>query len=262
MSYLASILEHKRGELEQSKRQEPLERLRERPAYAAPTRSFSGALWSSSPAIIAEIKKASPSRDVIRPQFDPLAIARQYAKGGAAALSVLTDYSYFRGKLEYIEQVKGVVSLPVLRKDFIVDPYQVHEARAWGADAILLIAAALEPTKLEDLRNLAGDLGLESLVEVHSEEEIEALDLSSIRIIGINNRDLSTFATDLGTSTRLRALIPPEILVVSESGITSGAQLKELMGSGLGAFLIGEHFMRAADPGEALRQILREAEVL
>jgi len=262
MSYLASILDHKRIELEQSQKQQPLERLRERPAYTTPSRSFSGALWSTSPAIIAEIKKASPSRDVIRAQFDPLTIARQYAKAGAAALSVLTDHSYFRGKLEYIEQVKGVVSLPVLRKDFILDPYQVHESRAWGADAILLIAAALEPARLEDLRDLAEELGLESLVEIHSEEEFEALDLSSVRMIGINNRDLSSFATDLGISIRLRALIPPEILVVSESGITSGVQLKALMGSGLGAFLIGEHFMRAPDPGEALRQILREAEVL
>jgi indole-3-glycerol phosphate synthase len=262
MNYLTSILNHKRGEIEESRKREPLERLKDCPEYTAPTRSFSGSLWSNSPAIIAEIKKASPSRDVIRPEFDPVAIARQYAGAGAAALSVLTDYSYFRGTLEYLEQVKAVVPLPVLRKDFILDPYQVHESRARGADAILLIAAALEPAELRDLGALARELGLESLVEVHSQEEIEALEFPSIQMIGINNRDLSTFATDLGITVRLRPLIPPEILVVSESGITSGAQLKGLMDLGIGAFLIGEAFMRAADPGQALRQILREAEVL
>ena len=262
MNYLTSILNHKRTELVAAKKAVPLEQLKDRPAYSAPTRPFAGRLWSNSPAIVAEIKKASPSRDVIRPEFDPVDIARKYAAAGAAALSVLTDYSYFRGKLEYLEQVRAVMKLPVLRKDFVVDPYQVHESRAWGADAILLIAGALKPGQLREMHDLATEIGLEPLVEVHSEQEIESLDLSQVRMIGINNRDLATFATDLGVSVRLRTKIPPEILVVSESGITGGQQLKALMDHGIGAFLIGEHFMRAPDPGEALKTILREAEIL
>ncbi len=229
MNLLESILNHKKLELEERKKQLPLSLLREKTAYARKPLSLSAALRTQRPAIIAEIKKASPSRSVIREEFDPVAIARSYVKGGAAALSVLTDYSYFRGRIEYIEQIRPVVPIPILRKDFTIDPYQVHEAKAYGADAILLIAAALESPFLDELQALAQEIGLECVVEVHSEKEIQSLDGRPVTILGINNRDLRTFETDLNISLHLQKSVRHDTLVVSESGIRGSMDMKTLM---------------------------------
>jgi len=258
MSLLDAIVEHKLQEVESRKREVDLPALRESPAYRAETFSLVSALKEKKPAVIAEIKKASPSRDLIREEFRPEIIAKQYAEGGAAAISVLTDYSYFRGKLEYVGQVRKLVDLPILRKDFILDPYQVHESRAAGADAILLIAAVLEPDRLIELKELATELGMESLVEVHTEDELSSLSHHSFDIIGINNRDLATFETDLDVSVRLLPRVPGGALVVSESGISKPEDLRKLMQHGIGAVLIGEYFMRSADPGAALSRLLSQ----
>ncbi|MGB6649517.1 MAG: indole-3-glycerol phosphate synthase TrpC [Bacteroidota bacterium] len=261
MSLLDSIVEHKRQEVEEKKREVDLGSFRDSPAYAARTLSLVSALRSRRPAIIAEIKKASPSKHVIREEFQPESIAKQYAGGGAAAISVLTDHSYFRGNLEYIKQVKKVVDLPILRKDFILDPYQIHESKAAGADAVLLIAAILTPDLLIELKELATELGMESLVEVHTEDELSSLSQYSFDIIGINNRDLATFETDLDVSIRLVKHVPDGAVVVSESGISRPEDLQKLMNHGIHAMLIGEYFMRSADPGMALSQLLSEVVV-
>jgi indole-3-glycerol phosphate synthase len=261
MSLLDSIIQHKRGELEEKKRQVDLSALKGCRAYAAGTVSLVKALTDRRPAVIAEIKKASPSKDVIREEFQPGLIARQYAEGGAAGISVLTDHSYFRGRLEYIGEVKEQVDLPVLRKDFIIDPYQIHESRAAGADAVLLIAAVLEPELLFDLKELAKELGMDALVEVHTEEELQSLSGHSLELIGINNRDLATFETDLGVSMRLARHVPDGAVVVSESGISRPEDLQTLMEHGIQAMLIGEYFMRSAHPGKALHQLISEVTV-
>ncbi len=261
MSLLDSIIEHKRQEVEEKKREVDPGSFRDSPAYSARTLSLVSALRSRKPAIIAEIKKASPSKSVIREEFQPESIAKQYAEGGAAGISVLTDYSYFRGKLEYIEQVKKVVDLPILRKDFILDPYQIHESRAAGADAVLLIAAVLESDLLIELKELATELGMETLVEVHTEEELSSLSQHSFDIIGINNRDLATFETDLDVSIQLAKYVPDGAVVVSESGISRPEDLQKLMNHGIHAMLIGEYFMRSADPGLVLSQLLSEVVV-
>jgi indole-3-glycerol phosphate synthase len=261
MSLLNAIVEHKRLEVEEKKREMDLSALRATPAYSAETISLAGALKSRKPAVIAEIKKASPSKDVIREDFQPGNIARQYAEGGAAAISVLTDYSYFRGKLEYLGEVKEQVDVPILRKDFILDPYQIHESRAAGADAVLLIAAVLEPELLIELKELAKELGMDSLVEVHTEEELLSLSHYPLEIIGINNRDLATFETDLGVSTRLVRHVPDGAVVVSESGISKPEDLQRLLHHGIHAVLIGEYFMRSPNPGSALNQLISEVVV-
>jgi indole-3-glycerol phosphate synthase len=195
---------------------------------------------------------------VIREAFEPLAIAQEYVGGGASAISVLTDEIYFQGHIKYLSMVRNAVPLPILRKDFIIDPYQLYEAKAYGADAVLLIAAALEARQLSDLAGEARSLGLECLVEVHHESELQSLDLAGVEMLGINNRDLITFETDLRTSIRLRPLIPPGTLVVSESGIGSPADVAELIRHQIHTVLIGEMFMKAPHPGEALSRLLKE----
>jgi indole-3-glycerol phosphate synthase len=224
-------------------------------AVAAP-RDFVGALRAkiaaSKPAVIAEIKRASPSKGLLRDPFDPAAIARSYAAAGAACLSVLTDREYFQGAPEHLIAARAACELPVLRKDFVVEPYQVHEARAMGADCILLIAAALSAGDMRGLERLAQSLGMAVLVEVHDAAELEAALTLSTPLLGINNRDLRSFQTRLETTLELLPRLPADKLAVTESGILGPEDALRMQSAGVGAFLVGEAFMRAADPGDAL----------
>ncbi len=206
-------------------------------------------------AVIAEIKRASPSAGLIREDFDPAWLAASYAAGGATCLSVLTDQQFFKGDDAFVAQARAACDLPVLRKEFIIDAWQVYQTRAMGADALLLIAAALDVEQLAELSALAESLGLSVLVEVHNEEELERALSVPGRLLGINNRDLHRFVTDLDTTLRLAPRVPDDRLVVSESGIHSPPDIARLQAGGIGAFLIGESFMRQPDPGQALRQL-------
>jgi indole-3-glycerol phosphate synthase len=262
MTLLERILRDKREEVAQCRRRRPLVELQRQARDLPPPRDFLGAVRglpgeaTAAPRIIAEVKKASPSRGVMRPEFDPVAIARTYAANGAAALSVLTDAAYFRGQLRDLEAIAAAVELPLLRKDFTVDAYQIYEARVAGADAILLIAAALEDGQLADLLGVAQEVGLAALLEVHTVAELERALPRQPRLIGINNRDLHTFRTDLETTVRLLPWLPPQVTVVSESGIHTAADIARLRDKGVHAFLIGESLMRAPDPGAKLRELL------
>jgi indole-3-glycerol phosphate synthase len=256
MSILETILSHKRAEVEEQRRAIPIAQLASKPLYRRIPLSLRGAIGGKSLSVIAELKKASPSKGVIREHFDPAALAHEYVEAGAHALSILTDARFFQGAIQTLEQIREQTPVPLLRKDFIIDEYQLHEAKAFGADAVLLIAAALAPARLHELHAAAGELGLECLVEVHTEEEIRSLDLSTVRCIGINNRDLSSFDTDIRTSLRLRPHLPESITVVSESGIRTPQDLGALARCGIHAVLVGETFMRAEHPGEALRSFL------
>jgi indole-3-glycerol phosphate synthase len=207
-------------------------------------------------ALIAEIKKASPSAGIICPDFDPIRIARQYVGAGAAALSVLTDEQYFQGKLDYLRQVRDVVPVPLLRKDFIIDELQIYEAVAGGADAVLLIAALLDDAQLRDYRGLAQHLNLAALVEVHDESELERALNTGATIIGINNRDLKTFRVDLATTERLAARIPAEWTAVAESGIQTRADVDRVAGAGARAILVGESLMRSGNIGDKVKELL------
>jgi indole-3-glycerol phosphate synthase len=250
---LARIVEHKRAELAGVR---PMrDRFEQRIAERRNFRDFAAAI-SAGPAIISEIKKASPSKGVMAPDFDPACIARAYERGGAAALSVLTDREFFQGSLADLESARGACGLPALRKDFTIDPIQILEAAAYGADAILLIAAILSDSEMASFRKAAGDLGLAALVEVHDEIELERAIASGAKIIGVNNRDLRTFDVRLETSLRLAGRIPVGVLRVSESGIHSRADIALLRGAGYDAFLIGESLMTAGDPEHSLRELL------
>jgi indole-3-glycerol phosphate synthase len=211
---------------------------------------------ASRPAVIAEIKKASPSKGLLRADFDPAAIARGYEAGGAACLSVLTDRDFFQGAPEHLAQARAACALPVLRKDFVTEPYQVFESRALGADCILLIAAALARKDMQGLEASARSLGMAVLVEVHDGTELEAALALQTPLLGINNRDLRTFHTRLETTLDLLPRIPPGKIVVTESGIAGPTDVSMLMGKGVPAFLVGEAFMRAPDPGKALRELI------
>lgn len=251
---LDKIAAAKRQEVEQAKRRTPAEHLAET-GTALPPRDFRAALLGGRTAIIAEVKRRSPSRGELRPDLDPAAIARLYEAHGAAAVSVLTDGAFFGGSNADLTAVKAAVSLPVLRKEFIIDPWQILEARAIGADAILLIAALLDDRQLCEYRRQAASLGMAALVEVHTEGELlRALDTGA-ELIGINNRDLRTFVTDIGTSLRLAARIPAGRVVVAESGIRSRGEIEALAGAGVRAFLIGETLVTAPDPGAKLREL-------
>lgn len=214
------------------------------------------ALDSGWTAIIAEVKKGSPSKGIIRPGFDPLEIAETYQANGASCLSVLTDEKFFMGHLRFLALIRETVSLPLLRKDFICDPYQIYEARAAGADAILLIAACLELSQLLDFDALARELHLDVLLEVHDEQEMDKALQTDCTMIGVNNRDLRTFAIDLGTTGRLARMMPGERLLIAESGINSRSDIVRLQNEGAGAFLIGESLMREPDIGAKLRELL------
>lgn len=251
---LRRILAHKRDELVARKREAPLVEVRAMASDAPEPRDFAGALRGDVVAIIAEIKRASPSEGAIRGgEFDPAAIAEQYDRGGAAALSVLTDEQFFAGRLEYLTAAREACSAPVLRKDFIVDEYQLYEARAAWADAVLLIAAALNSAQLRDLLTLTRSLGMSALVESHDEAELEAALRCGAEVLGVNNRDLRTFEVDLGTTERLATMIPDDRVLVAESGVHSRADIERLAAAGADAALVGTALMRAENPGEALR---------
>ena len=223
-----------------------------------PTRAFEAGLNSAlakGPAVIAEIKKASPSAGVIRENFQPGAIARSYESAGAACLSVLTDKDYFQGDASYLQQARDACALPALRKDFIIDPWQIPESRVMGADCILLIVAALEQADLQNLHVLARKFGMDVLVEVHDEAEMEQALLLDHALIGVNNRNLNTFETSLATSERLKAMLNDEQMLVTESGIRTVADVRRMQTSGINTFLVGEAFMRAEDPGQALNSM-------
>jgi indole-3-glycerol phosphate synthase len=255
---LERIIAVKREEVRAAQQCAPLEALR-LDASARDLRDFVGALRAKlaagQPAVIAEVKKASPSKGVLREHFVPAEIARSYERGGAACLSVLTDVRFFQGSAAYLEQARAACALPVLRKDFIVDPYQIVEARAMGADAILLIAAALTTPQMRDLEAFAHSFGLAVLVEVHDEKELdEALTLKT-PLIGINNRNLRTFETSIETTLGMLAKVPAERIVVTESGILSRADVERMRERSVNTFLVGEAFMRADDPGAELARM-------
>lgn len=267
---LQRILARKREEVAERKQRVRLAELQSRCAGMPPARGFAVALRARAAAgraaVIAEIKRASPSRGLIRADtgpgcgsgFDPAGIARSYQRGGAACLSVLTDVDFFQGSDEYLQQARVACSLPVLRKDFTIDPYQVIEARALGADAVLLIAAALDNAALVNLHACAMQCGLDALVEVHNAVDLQrALPLPAPdrTVVGINNRDLQTFATDIQTTLLLRDDVPRDRLLVSESGIATRGDVARLRAAGVDAFLVGETFMRAQDPGAELARL-------
>ena len=265
MSILSEILANKRTEVDYKRKHSPPQELQERLANAPAPRDFVGALRAGKAeariALIAEVKKASPSKGVICENFDPLVIARTYAENGASCLSVLTDEKYFQGHLNYLPQIREIVPMPLLRKDFIVDAWQIVESRAFGADAILLIVAALSPRDLRDLLKLTRESGMAALVEVHDRDEMsEALDAGA-DLIGINNRDLHTFRTTLAATLNLASDLPPDPnrLLVSESGIFTAADVAHLRTAGVDAFLVGEALMREADIGAKMRQLLAPA---
>jgi indole-3-glycerol phosphate synthase len=261
---LDEILAHKRAEVERAAAAVPVEGLRSQEGYVLPRRNFFGAVSvprRRGPNLIAEIKRASPSAGLIRGEFDPVELARQYAVGGADAISVLTDEKFFQGRLEYIEQVKAAVGLPVLRKDFLICEYQLYESRAAGADAVLLIAEALEADRLPELVCLAQELELCVLLEVHTSQALHQclMRLDQARrqnlLIGINNRDLKTQTIDLETSVRLAGLVPPGLPIVAESGVATRRDVERLHAAGARALLVGEALLRQEDAAQAIRRL-------
>jgi indole-3-glycerol phosphate synthase len=256
---LRRILATKRAEVEAARASVPLAEMERRARAAAAPRDFAGALRAriaaGKPAVIAEIKRASPSKGLLRDPYDPVAIARSYAAAGAACLSVLTDREYFQGAPEHLVAARAACELPVLRKDFVVEPYQVLEARAMGADCILLIAAALSAGDMRGLEQIAQGLGMAVLVEVHDAVELEAALTLSTPLLGINNRDLRSFETRLERTIELLPRVPPQRLVVSESGIATREDVQRLWTGGVRAFLVGEAFMRSPDPGISLKSL-------
>ena len=256
---LRKILDRKREEVAERSAKVSLSELEQVAAGQSPVRGFAAALQSrvaaGDAAVIAEVKKASPSKGVIRPDFHPADIARSYASGGASCLSVLTDIDFFQGADAYLKEARAACDLPVLRKDFTVDPYQVVEARAIGADAILLIVAALDQDQMLELASAASEVGVDVLVEVHDRAELDrALELDT-PLVGVNNRDLHSFDTTLDTTFRLLAHMPEDRLVISESGIHSIDEVNAMRERDVHSFLVGEAFMRAEEPGEKLREL-------
>ena len=256
---LATILARKAEEVRERSAALPLRELAARCEGLPPTRGFADAVQAKisagQAAVIAEVKKASPSKGLIRPDFDPAQIARSYERGGAACLSVLTDVDFFQGHDEYLRQARAACALPVLRKDFVVDAWQVYEARALGADCILLIVAALGDAALAELSNLAMDLGIDVLVEVHDLDELERALQVAAPLVGVNNRNLRSFEVSLDTTLELRAAVPPDRILVTESGIATREDVARMRAAGVDAFLVGESFMRAPEPGEELRRL-------
>ncbi len=257
---LDDIIANKREELSETKRRCPLSEIKAKAADAGPVRGFEKAL-AAGPGIrlIAEVKKASPSKGVIREDFDPVKIARTYKESGASCLSVLTEQRFFQGKLEYLDAIRKVQDLPLLRKDFIIDEYQIHEARAAGADAILLIAACLERDQLQDYLGIAQRLGLDVLVESHTYKELDKSLLAGATLLGVNNRDLTTFTVSLQTTLDLLKDIPDDRTVVSESGIKTRDDVMKLQLAGVDAILVGESLMREKDVGKKVKELLGEA---
>jgi indole-3-glycerol phosphate synthase len=254
--FLATIAGDVREVVNRRRRDMPLTALRARPLFDVPTRGFARSLSGNRRRIIAEVKRASPSRGLIRTDFDAVTIARDYAAHGASAISVLTEERHFQGSLSHLEQIHFAVPVPLLRKDFMLDPYQLTEAKSYGADAVLFIAALLDRAALRELCGEAGALGLDSVVEVHSEAELAAALDAGARLLGINNRDLRTFNVDLATTEKLAPLVPPGMPAICESGIDSVDQIRRIEAWGIHVFLIGESLMRAPQPGVKLRELL------
>jgi indole-3-glycerol phosphate synthase len=256
---LNKIVAVKRQEIATAMNRKPLAVMREDAESRMQTRDFVGALRAKiaagQPAVIAEVKKASPSKGVLRADFIPADIAQSYAEYGAACLSVLTDQQFFQGSVDYLKQARASCGLPVLRKDFIVDAYQVYESRVMGADCILLIAACLDDAQMKSFEALALSLGMAVLVEVHDEAELARALALKTPLIGINNRNLKTFEVSLGTTLALKAKVPAERLLVTESGIMTPQDVARMRAAGVNAFLVGEAFMRADEPGEALAEL-------
>lgn len=258
---LDKILETKRSEIAEARRRVPIEMLVDQAAAAPPTRSFAHALINGPGRVrlIAEVKKASPSAGIIREAFEPVEIATAYASAGAAGISVLTDRTYFQGDLEFLRQIRNRVETPLLRKDFIVDRYQLLEARAAGADCVLLIAECLAPRELEDLHLAALELKLETLIELYDLDNLPTVLDAGGKIVGINNRDLRTFVTDLEHTIRLRREIPDDRIVVSESGIRTTEDVERLAAAGVQAMLVGESLMRQDNLSGAVRELIERA---
>ena len=256
---LKKILRRKEEEIAERRARVPLDALRRRAESADAPRGFlralRGRIDAGQAAVIAEIKKASPSKGVLREDFDPATIAASYEKGGAACLSVLTDVDFFQGADAYLQAARAACALPVLRKDFTVDPYQVVEARALGADCILLIVAALDDARLAELLALATELGMDTLVEVHDAAELERALALPAPLVGVNNRNLRTFETSLDTTLDLLPRVPADRLLVTESGIHTPDDVRRMRDHGVHAFLVGEAFMKADEPGERLREL-------
>jgi len=261
VTILEKILQVKRREVAAARERVPMAAVEKQARAAPPTRDFAGALRAKidagRPAVIAEIKRASPSKGLLRSDFDPVAIAKSYESAGAACMSVLTDKEFFLGSAGDLAAARAAASLPALRKDFVVEPYQVYESRAMGADCILLIAACLARQDMQGLEAIALDLGLAVLVEVHGAEELDAALTLRTPLIGVNNRDLRTFETRLETTLELLPRIGTGRTVITESGIASPQDVRRLREAGVQAFLVGEAFMRAADPGLALSNLFR-----
>ncbi|MDE0055306.1 MAG: indole-3-glycerol phosphate synthase TrpC [Gammaproteobacteria bacterium] len=257
MTVLDRILSHKADELAARRRKRPLADVRAAAESALPARGFAAAIKRQKPAVIAEMKRASPSRGVIRDDFDPAAIAASYDSAGAACLSVLTDGFFFQGSDEHLAKARAASKLPLLRKDFVIDEYQVFEARELGADCVLLIAAALDPERIASFTALAAQLGFDALVEVHNARELHGALKAAPPLLGINNRDLRTFDTSLDTTLSLLSEVPKGTTVVTESGIRTRKDVRRMRDAGVEAFLVGEAFMRARDPGTALRELFR-----
>jgi len=261
VTILDDILAVKRDEVAAARAARPLAEVEVAAAQAGPVRGLRAALARPPGApvrVLAEIKRASPSAGPIRPGADPAAIAAEYAGAGAAALSVLTDRRFFDGDLAFLARCRAAVSLPLLRKDFVIDPYQVAESRAAGADAILLIAAALSPAQLAELAAAAASYGLDALVEVHAEDELPAALAAGATLVGINHRDLKTMRMDMSLTPAIAARLPADVVVVAESGIRTAADVERLGAAGAHAVLVGEHLMRAPSPGQALRELRGE----
>lgn len=254
---LDKIVATKRDEVAAARAQRPLGEVEQAAARACEPRDFHAALHGAPPIrLIAEVKKASPSKGVIREDFDPVAIARCYEQAGASGLSVLTDRQYFQGALEYLTEIRRAVHLPVLRKDFIIDEYQVYEARAAGADAVLLIAECLAPERMLQLYQLIRELGMHALIELYDPQNLPAVLATGSPLVGVNNRDLHTFTVDLEHTLRLKQQIPSERVLVAESGIATRADVELLEQAGVGAMLVGESLMRQRDIGAAVRTLL------
>jgi indole-3-glycerol phosphate synthase len=256
---LKKILDKKAEEVARRKRGMPIANLEEIAEGVEKPRGFYNALQAKvlakKPAVIAEIKKASPSKGVIREDFQPIAIGQDYAMNGATCLSVLTDKEFFQGSEVYLQLVRERCPLPVLRKDFMIDPYQIYEARALGADCILLIVAALENSQMQELSDIATKLGMDVLVEVHDAEELERALVLKTRLIGVNNRNLRTFETSLRTTLNLKAQIPEDRILITESGIHNQQDVQLMLDNDIYTFLVGEVFMRAENPGQKMREL-------
>ncbi len=254
---LDEIVAHKRREIEADRRDRPLDKVREQADEAPPPLDFRAALaGGDTVAMIAEIKRASPSAGLIREDFDPARLAAAYRDAGAAALSVLTDRRYFQGRLAYLAEARRAARLPTLRKDFVVDPYQLYQARAAGADAVLLIVRVLSPPELDELLELAGRLGMAALVETHEPSEVERAIHAGAEIIGINNRDLDTLEIDLHATEAMSVMVPTDRVLVSESGISARADVERLAESGIDAILVGQSLMASPDVCEAARRLV------